>query len=111
MQMITLTLRAVSTVIKLLSLTIEELGALGVALLHLFTFISCRLHVAVSHSEHCGPGLHQELAHLNVVAGCSTVKRCPVLEKRQQDNVWMSNDSSDLLVGSDRIIQYQSWQQ
>lgn len=58
-------------------LTIKELRALGVALLHLFTFISCCLHVAVSHSEHGCTGLHQELAHLHIVAGCSTVKRGP----------------------------------
>lgn len=64
---------------KKVSLTIEELRALGIALLHLFTFISCCLHVAVSHSKHCCTRLHQELAHLHIVAGCSTVKRCPML--------------------------------
>lgn len=68
---------AVCTVIKPLLLTIEELRALGVALLHFFTFISSRLHVAVSHREHCSTRLHQELAHLHIIAGCSTVKRCP----------------------------------
>lgn len=63
-----------------LLLTIEELGALGVALLHLFTFISRRLHVTVSHSKHCSTRLHQELAHLHIVTRGSTVERCPMLE-------------------------------
>lgn len=58
-------------------LTIEELRALSVAFFHLFTFVSSRLHVAVCHGKHRRSGLHEELAHLHVVAGRSTVKRRP----------------------------------
>lgn len=57
--------------------TVEELRALGVALFHLFTFVSSRLHVAVSHGKHGCSRLHQKLAHLHIVAGGSAVKRCP----------------------------------
>lgn len=60
------------------SLTIEKLRTLGISFLHLFTFISGGLHVAVSHSKHCCSGLHQEFAHLHIVAGRSAVKRRPI---------------------------------
>lgn len=58
-------------------LTIEELGALGVAILHLFTFVSSRLHVAVGGSEHGCSRLHQEFTHLDVVTGGGTVEGSP----------------------------------
>lgn len=64
------------------ALTIEELRALAVAFLHLFAFISGCLHVAVSHGEHRGSRLHEELAHLHVVAGSSAVERRPVGDGR-----------------------------
>lgn len=69
--------KLMSKVKKLTSLTIEELRALSVALLHLFTFISSCLHVTVSHRKHGCSRFHQELAHLHIVAGRSAVKRCP----------------------------------
>lgn len=59
------------------ALTIQELGALGVALLHLLALVSSRLHVAVGHGKHGRPRLHQELAHLHVIAGGCTVQRGP----------------------------------
>lgn len=57
--------------------TVEELRALGVALLHLFTLIRSRLHVAVRGSKHGRSRLHEELAHLHVIAGGGTVQRSP----------------------------------
>lgn len=57
--------------------TVEKLRALSVALFHLFTFVSSRLHVAVSHGKHRCSRLHQKLAHLHVVAGGGAVKRRP----------------------------------
>lgn len=61
----------------LFCLTIEELRTLGVALLHLLTFLGSRLQVAVSGGEDGGPRLHQELTHLNVVTGGGTVEGSP----------------------------------
>lgn len=61
-------------------LTIEKLRALSVAFFHLFTFVSSRLHVAVSHGKHGCSRLHQKLANLHIVAGGSAVKRCPVVK-------------------------------
>lgn len=67
-------------------LTIEELRALGVAFFHLFALVGSRLHVAVRHGEHRRPRLHQELAHLHVVAGRGAVKRCPdVVFKKNEE--------------------------
>lgn len=57
--------------------TVEELRALGVALLHLLTLICSRLHVAVCGGEHGRPGLHEELAHLHVVTGGGAVQGSP----------------------------------
>lgn len=62
-------------------LTVEELIALGVAVLHLVTFIGSRLHVAVCGGEHRRPRLHQELTDLNIVAGGSTVEGSPADEE------------------------------
>lgn len=67
--------------------TIEKLRALSVALFHLFTFVSSRLHVAVSHGKHRCSRLHQKLAHLYIVAGGSAVKRRPnVKNQKVQDS-------------------------
>lgn len=59
------------------SLTVEELGALGVAVLHLLALVGGRLHVAVCGGEHRRPRLHQELAELDVVAGRGAVEGGP----------------------------------
>lgn len=59
------------------TLTIQELGALRVAFLHLLALVRSRLHVAVGHGKHGCPRLHQELAHLHVIAGCCTVQGGP----------------------------------
>lgn len=64
------------------SLTVEELGALGVTFLHLLTFVGGCLHVAVRGGEHRRPRLHQELTDLNVVTGGSAVERRPGGEER-----------------------------
>lgn len=66
-------------------LTIEELGALGVAILHLLTFVSSCLHVAVGGGEHGRPGLHQELTDLHVVTGGSTVEGGPAGEEESSN--------------------------
>jgi len=60
-----------------LGLTVEELGALGVAVLHLLTLVGGRLHVAVRGGEHRRPRLHQELADLDVVTGGGAVEGGP----------------------------------
>lgn len=60
--------------------TIEELRALGVALLHLLTLICSRLHVAVRGGKHGCARLHEELTHLHVITGGSTVQRSPVAQ-------------------------------
>lgn len=65
-------------------LTIEELGALDVALLHFLTFICSSLHVTNGAGEDGGPGLNQQLAEMDAVAGGGTVKRSPVPEDTQQ---------------------------
>lgn len=62
-------------------LTVEELIALGVAVLHLVTFIGSRLHVAVCGGEHRRPRHHQELTDLNIVAEGSTVEGSPADEE------------------------------
>lgn len=77
-------------------LTIEELGALGVAFFHLFAFVSSRLHVAVGHGEHRCPRLHQELAHLHVVAGRSAVKRRP--------GVMFKNNTSIKVIWKEKVL-------
>lgn len=59
------------------TLTIQELGALRVAFLHLLALVRSRLHVAVGHGKDGCPRLHQELAHLHVIAGCCTVQGGP----------------------------------
>lgn len=58
-------------------LTVKELGALSVALLHFLTLVSSCLHVAVCGGENSCPALHQELTELRVVAGGSAVKGGP----------------------------------
>lgn len=76
-------------------LTIEKLRALSVSFFHLFTFVSSRLHVAVSHGKHRCSRLHQKLAHLHIVAGGSAVKRCPnvkiqeVKESEQEQKLFL----------------------
>jgi len=60
-----------------LGLTIEELRALGIAILHLFTLVSSCLHVTICSGINSCPRLHQELTDLNVVAGSSTMKGGP----------------------------------
>lgn len=59
------------------SLTVQELGALRVAFLHLLALVRGRLHVTVGHGKDSCPRLHQELAHLHIIAGCCTVQRGP----------------------------------
>lgn len=59
------------------TLTIQELGALRVAFLHLLALVGGRLHVTVGHGKDSCSRLHQELAHLHVIAGCCTVQRGP----------------------------------
>lgn len=66
-----------------LRLTIEELGALGVAFLHLLTLVGSRLHVAVGGGEHGRPRLHQEFTNLNVVTGGGAVEGSPGDEDRR----------------------------
>lgn len=66
------------------SLTVEELGALGVAVFHLLTLVGGRLHVAVRGGEHRGPRLHQELADLNIVTGGGAVEGRPGDEERER---------------------------
>lgn len=72
--------RVTTNVTKRCALTVEELRALAVAFFHLFAFVGSCLHVAVSHGEHRGSGLHEELAHLHIVAGSGAVERRPAGE-------------------------------
>lgn len=58
-------------------LTVEKLGALGIAFLHLLAFIGCRLHVAVCHGVYSSSGLHQKLTHLHVITGGGTMQGSP----------------------------------
>ena len=74
-------------------LTVEELGALSVAVLHLLTFVGGSLHVAVCGGEHRRPRLHQELTDLNVVAGGSTVEGSPGDEETKNcsnPDIWIT---------------------
>lgn len=73
------------------TLTIQELGALRVAFLHLLALVRSRLHVAVGHGKHGCPRLHQELAHLHVIAGCCTVQGGPA---RQGQSMALHSHSS-----------------
>lgn len=65
-------------------LTIKELGALGVAILHLLTFVSSCLHVAICGGKHSCPRLYQELTDLDIVTGGSTVEGSPRDEERKK---------------------------
>lgn len=65
-------------------LTVEELGALGVSLLHLLTLICCRLHVTVGHSKHRCSRLNQELTHLHVITGGRAMQRSPEREPERE---------------------------
>lgn len=58
-------------------LTVEELGAMCVALLHLLAFVRCRFHIADRGGKNGGPGLHQHLAEVDTVAGRSAMQRSP----------------------------------
>lgn len=66
-------------------LTVEELGALGVAFLHLLTFVSSCLHVAVRGGEHRRARLHQEFTDLHIVTGGSAVEGSPGDEDRGRE--------------------------
>lgn len=79
--------------------TIEELGTLGVAVLHLFTFVRSRLHVAVSGGEHRRPRLYKELTQLNVVAGGSTMQGGPTEGTREGLN-WSGTQSASMNANS-----------
>lgn len=57
--------------------TIKELGALGVALLHLLTLVCCCLNVTDGGGQYCSAWLHQHLTEVDAVAGGSAVQRGP----------------------------------
>lgn len=59
-------------------LTIQELGALDVALFHLLTLICGSLHIANGAGKDGRPRLYQQLAEMDAVARGSAVKRSPV---------------------------------
>lgn len=58
-------------------LTIEELGALGIAIFHLLALVSSCLQVTICCGKYSCSRLDKELTDLNVVTGGSTVKGCP----------------------------------
>ena len=76
-------------------LTVEELGALGITLLHLLTLVRGRLQVTVSGGEHGSPGLNQELAHLHVVTGRCTVQGGPDRGAGKKDERSVKRDTKD----------------
>lgn len=87
------------------SLTVEELGALGVALLHLLTFVGSRLHVAVCGGEHRRPRLHQELTDLNIVTGGGAVEGSPGDEQRgRKKGLRESNNHICGVLSSESLI-------
>lgn len=63
--------------------TIEKLGALRVAFLHFLALVCGSLHVTVGHSKHSCSWLHQELTHLDIVTGGSTMQWGPGKEGTQ----------------------------
>lgn len=69
----------------LTSLTVEELRALGVSLLQLLTLLRRRLHVAVGGGEHGRARLHQELAHLDIIAGSCAVQGRPTVRQAERE--------------------------
>lgn len=86
------------------SLTVQELGALRVAFLHLLALVRGRLHVAVGHGKDSCPRLHQELAHLHVIAGCCTVQRGPA-RQGQKDGTSLPSSRHAQSPGSTRCLQ------
>lgn len=68
-------------------LTVEELGTLCVALLHLLALVCRCLHVTVGGGEHSSPGLHQELTHLHIVTGGRAVQWSPGRETDRHGEV------------------------
>lgn len=87
-----------------LALTIQELGALRVAFLHLLALVRGRLHVAVGHGKDGRPRLHQELAHLHVVAGCCTVQRGPARQGQKDGTSLPLLRERSQSPGSERAI-------
>lgn len=60
--------------------TIQELGALDVAFLHLLTLVRRRLDVADGGGEDSGAALHQLFAEVDAVARGGAVQRRPGME-------------------------------
>lgn len=69
--------------------TIEELGTLNVAFLHLLALVRRSLNVADCGGKDGSAALYQLLAEVNTIAGGGTVQRGPV-SKRQ--GLWVATD-------------------
>ncbi len=59
------------------TLTIEKLWALYVTLLHLLTFVCCRLHITDSGGKDGSTRLHQYLTQVHAVTGGGTMQGRP----------------------------------
>lgn len=108
--------------------TVKELGTLGVALFHFFTFVRGCFHVADRCGKNGRPWLHQHLAEVDAVTWSCTVQRGPVktttlkgtLQGRKKGNLMIyyvtviaikifcrsKAESAELLVALTRLIKF-----